>query len=47
VKTHKRRLVAALRAAGRLNDAEASRQDIERELAAVLDDFTARWVGKK
>jgi hypothetical protein len=33
------------RAAGRLAD-DDSREEVERALAPVLDDFAARWLGK-
>jgi hypothetical protein len=35
-----------LRAAGRLAD-DATREEIEHELAEVLSDFARRWLGKK
>jgi hypothetical protein len=46
VEADQRRVIAALRAAGRMGD-DANREDIERALAEVLIDFTARWLGKK
>jgi hypothetical protein len=46
VEADQRRLIAALRAAGRTTD-DANREDIERALAEILIDFTARWLGKK
>ena len=46
VEADQRRLIAALRAAGRMTD-DANREDIERALAEILIDFAARWLGKK
>jgi hypothetical protein len=43
---HKRRVIAALRAAKRLPD-DASRSEIEHALAEVVSDFTRRWLGKE
>jgi hypothetical protein len=43
----RRRFLAALRAAGRFDDPDATRQEIEREVAAVLEDFCTRWLTKK
>jgi hypothetical protein len=44
---HKRRVIAALRAAGRRLADDASRKDIERALAEVVSGFTRRWLGKE
>jgi hypothetical protein len=46
VEADQRRVIASLRAAGRLTD-EASRTEIEHALAEVLNDFTRRWLGKE
>jgi len=46
VEADQRRTVAALCVAGRLAD-DASPEQIERALAQVVDDFAARWLGKK
>jgi hypothetical protein len=46
VEADQRRTLAALRAAGRLAD-DATREEIEHELAEVLSDFARRWLGKK
>jgi hypothetical protein len=46
IEADQRRLIAALRAAGRMTE-DANREDIERALAEILIDFTARWLGKK
>jgi hypothetical protein len=43
----KRRLVAALRAAGRLNDLDLAMAEIETAVGRVLDDFCDRWLGVK
>jgi hypothetical protein len=44
---HKRRVIAALRAAGRRLADDASRKEIEHALAEVVSDFTRRWLGKE
>jgi hypothetical protein len=44
---HKRRVIAALRAAGQRLADEASRREIEHALAEVVSDFTRRWLGKE
>ena len=44
---HKRRVIAALRAAGRRLADDASRKEIEHALAEVVSDFTSRWLGKE
>jgi hypothetical protein len=46
IEIDQRRITAFLRAAGRLAD-DASREQIEHALAQVLEDVTARWLGKK
>jgi hypothetical protein len=45
VEADQRRIVAALRVAGRLAD-DASREQIEHALAEVVSDFAVRWLGK-
>jgi hypothetical protein len=48
VVTHKKWLIAALRAAGsRLPDGPVTVEEIEAAAGGVLADFTDRWVGKK
>jgi hypothetical protein len=44
---HKRRVIRALRAAGRRLADDASREEIEHALAEVVSDFTRRWLGKE
>jgi hypothetical protein len=46
VEADQRRIVAALQAAGRLAD-DATREEIEHELAEVLSDFARRWLGRE
>jgi hypothetical protein len=45
VKTHMRRLIGALVAAGRLSDLDVSQEEIERAVGQVLDDLSDRWLG--
>jgi hypothetical protein len=42
----KRRLKAALRAAGRLDELDVSFAELETAIGQVLDDFCDRWLGK-
>jgi hypothetical protein len=44
---HKRRVIAALRAAGWRLAEDASRKEIEHALAEVVSDFTRRWLGRE
>jgi len=45
VKTHRRRLIGALVAAGRLTDLDVSQEEVERAIEQVLDDLANRWLG--
>jgi hypothetical protein len=51
VRTHTRRLVAALRAAAQaagrpvLATDDPTRTEIERELTAIVEAFVSRWIG--
>jgi hypothetical protein len=47
VEANQRRVIAALRAAGRRLADDASRTEIEHALAEVVSDFTRRWLGKE
>jgi hypothetical protein len=44
---HKRRVIAALREAGRRLADDASRKEIEHALTEVVSDFTRRWLGRE
>jgi hypothetical protein len=46
IRVHSRRLTAALRQANPLAGALDTWPEIERELQAVVDAFTERWLGK-
>jgi hypothetical protein len=47
VETNEFRLIDALLAAGRLSEDEALRRAlVEKAAAKLLEDFTARWLGK-
>jgi hypothetical protein len=46
IEADQRRTFAALRVSGRVLD-DASTEQIEHALAQVVDDFAARWLGKK
>jgi len=43
----KRRLAAALKAAGRLDELRTSCDELQDAISQVLDDFCSRWLGKK
>jgi hypothetical protein len=43
----KRRLRAALKAAGRLGELQAGFDQLDTAITAVLDDFCEVWLGKK
>jgi 5-formyltetrahydrofolate cyclo-ligase len=47
IEADQRRVIAALRAAGRRLADDASRKEIEHALAEVVSDFTRRWLGKE
>jgi hypothetical protein len=47
VTVHRKRLIAALRAASRLSEDEPTQETLREQAELVVSDFAARWLEKK